>query len=300
MKNLILESNKTLIHHINSVSEEFNSIIKPLFQDLPFSYFGYHKFYKDGYYMVLSSNLEFTQLWLDYNMNNDFSNDSDKKFFISNDKKNFLEKIKTTPRNSIYKYLWPIHDKEQMPGLSLCNEFNMHYGIHLFYDTVEYLESFVFGSPIQGEAVDLYLNHFYIIERFMTYFKNKAHYLINPVDRKKMAFSPFYRKEVHKAMDNLDTNRNFIVNKKQFYASTQLSKISLDSNPDICLTKKEFECLYYLSLGKSAKEIAAILSISWRTIEKHLENIRAKYNFQYDLIDLCNANNIHKFHLDKI
>lgn len=38
------------------------------------------------------------------------------------------------------------------------------------------------------------------------------------------------------------------------------------------LTSREIECCYYLCFGKSAKEIAQITNISFRTVEKYLEN----------------------------
>jgi DNA-binding CsgD family transcriptional regulator len=42
------------------------------------------------------------------------------------------------------------------------------------------------------------------------------------------------------------------------------------------LTKREVECLYYLCLGKTAKEIAKQMLISPRTVETYIEQIRRK------------------------
>lgn len=42
------------------------------------------------------------------------------------------------------------------------------------------------------------------------------------------------------------------------------------------LTTRENECLYYLLAGKSAKQTAAIMNISQRTVEFHLDNIKLK------------------------
>lgn len=41
-------------------------------------------------------------------------------------------------------------------------------------------------------------------------------------------------------------------------------------------TKRELECLYYLCLGNTAKEIAKIMSISYRTVEIYIDKIREK------------------------
>ena len=42
------------------------------------------------------------------------------------------------------------------------------------------------------------------------------------------------------------------------------------------LTEREMECLFYYVRGKSAKDIAAIFSISKRTVETHIDNIKFK------------------------
>ena len=43
-------------------------------------------------------------------------------------------------------------------------------------------------------------------------------------------------------------------------------------------TKREYEILFYLTLGKKTKTIAAILNRSVRTIERHIENAKTKAN----------------------
>ncbi len=47
-------------------------------------------------------------------------------------------------------------------------------------------------------------------------------------------------------------------------------------NSDLKLTTREAECLFLLIRGKSAKEIARFLEISFRTVEGYLENIKYK------------------------
>lgn len=42
------------------------------------------------------------------------------------------------------------------------------------------------------------------------------------------------------------------------------------------LTAREVECYFLLARGYRAKEIARVLSISHRTVEKHIENIKSK------------------------
>lgn len=45
---------------------------------------------------------------------------------------------------------------------------------------------------------------------------------------------------------------------------------------DVGLTKRQAEVLAWVAMGKTNKEIGAILAISWRTVQKHLEQIYQK------------------------
>lgn len=46
------------------------------------------------------------------------------------------------------------------------------------------------------------------------------------------------------------------------------------------LTERECECVFLLIRGKTAKEIAGLLSLSKRTVESYIENIKNKMNCQ--------------------
>lgn len=43
-------------------------------------------------------------------------------------------------------------------------------------------------------------------------------------------------------------------------------------------TQRQLDCLYYLVLGYTAKDIASILGLSRRTIEHYLDNLKLKFN----------------------
>ncbi|OJX12820.1 MAG: hypothetical protein BGO77_04965 [Caedibacter sp. 37-49] len=50
-------------------------------------------------------------------------------------------------------------------------------------------------------------------------------------------------------------------------------------NYNFHLTKREFECLSWLSEGMTAKEIAIKMNISHRTVEQYVKSIKEKTNF---------------------
>ena len=46
------------------------------------------------------------------------------------------------------------------------------------------------------------------------------------------------------------------------------------------LTLREAEVLYWLTMGKSNRDIADILGMSYRTVDKHLEHVYAKISVE--------------------
>ena len=55
-----------------------------------------------------------------------------------------------------------------------------------------------------------------------------------------------------------------------------INKKLAGSYPNVELSQREMECLFYTLSGRSAKETAAILGLSIRTIEHYLENLKLK------------------------
>lgn len=281
MRSLIFKSNLNAIEYNKSVIREFQKIVSPLLVNFPFSYLMYIRFFKDGRYLVLCNDLKPVKLYLDHNLSNH---------------KVFLQEFTTIRKNSTHKFLWPIHNHHKYAGLFMLYEHNIWHGMNVTHNMEDYLETFVFFPKKECDQVlDLYLNHFYILERFILYFKSKARYIINCSDQQIFAYSSFYKKE----MNNLNIENNCLIDyKNDFFNATDINKIYLNGE-DMYIPRKGCECLYYLSLGKSMKETSDILSISHRTVERHLQKIKAKFklNYSHQLISLCEQYGIDKLHL---
>ncbi len=73
----------------------------------------------------------------------------------------------------------------------------------------------------------------------------------------------------------------------------------LNQDVTILLTKRQIECLSLMTLGKTSKEIARSLGISFRTVQDHIQNIKIKANVQYskELIPIGVKNNLPKYGL---
>jgi len=93
---------------------------------------------------------------------------------------------------------------------------------------------------------------------------------------------------------SMDIGKLMLEDYRRFYGNkhciAQVQSVGCASF-DIKLTRRESECIFYLIRGKTAKEIAAILSRGQRTIETHLENLKKKFgvNTKSALIDAAIA-----------
>lgn len=100
---------------------------------------------------------------------------------------------------------------------------------------------------------------------------------------------------INKYVNNLDKYENFILGFQEKANTILLAakKLKLLINPETSIdnrkkpgyqlgslyfTEREFQCVNYLTIGKTAEEIAIILNISKRTVETHILNIKRKMN----------------------
>ncbi len=121
-----------------------------------------------------------------------------------------------------------------------------------------YTEYFAFYTPVNhSNAFNDYLNHTDYLEKFAKYFHKRA--------------KPF--------IDDADKNRLIHPWISEFTESSSFSSNLITEAKDFSLSQRENEIADLLGEGFSAKESAGILSISHRTVEKHLENIKKKLGF---------------------
>ena len=87
--------------------------------------------------------------------------------------------------------------------------------------------------------------------------------------------------EIGTLLANLSTT----IQNDRFYDQLNFS-LNYTAN-SIKLTKRQSEVLFFLLRGKTVKQIAQILDISFRTIDQYLKELRLKFNVdtKYELID---------------
>lgn len=81
---------------------------------------------------------------------------------------------------------------------------------------------------------------------------------------------PFHKNEVFRMLKQLDDNLQ--LNTSHYVLNDHHNKYEL--------TNREIECVFLLVRGKSAREIGVLLSLSKRTVESYIENIKNKMDCQ--------------------
>lgn len=114
----------------------------------------------------------------------------------------------------------------------------------------------------------VYLRNFDLLNQFIAYFKDK-------VSEEKILSSAYDH------VFTIDGNaEGYIIKNEDVFTNLEEKRkgfiTSLNSANNFVFTKRENECLYFTVRGKTAKQIAQILGVSYRTIEEYLSNIKIK------------------------
>jgi len=238
----------TLQDYLKMVSRiNMEMLCLPL-KDLGIRYFQYVKKTTDNEYLHLSN----LPGWLSY-------------FF---EKKHYLNCFFHDPHKkySPGNYLWEGLSNQHIICKELRDLFGINHGIthvKIYQDSYEF---FHFGAEkSQYEINNLYLNHFYLFERFILYFKdNLTNKILNELPKSIIVPS----------RDDITSNPQPKPNISQFYEQTDFNNYYL---PNLeYLTRREIECLKWYLRGKTAPEIAIILNLSPRTIEGYINSIKNK------------------------
>ena len=147
-----------------------------------------------------------------------------------------------------YYYNTALHDAR--------TNFNHTHGITIFYQQPNYIEYIdIAASHDNREITSFYLNNFDYIEDFILDFTENAKHLI-AIAESKLVKLPNDMLELT-SPGIASSNINSLIN-------TQL------------LSKRERQCLEYYFQGKTAKETAEVLQLSYRTVEEYISTLKKK------------------------
>jgi len=140
--------------------------------------------------------------------------------------------------------------------------FNLSFPLYLFERSENYFDLYIFESHGNGaKSVNTYLNNFSLLENFKSYFKETAADLIAQSQNHKIILPESMRPNFGGLMET----------ESPLPLVTSLPE-TIKNN----FSKRKTEVIYYLLRGCSAKEIGIHLNLSHRTIEFHINEIKAK------------------------
>jgi len=249
-------------HPFLSYVKNMAEFSKPL-QNLDINLFTFMRSYSDNSRIYLSNNQE----WI-------------KQYYQLGLYKTSL--FESHPR--LYKsqiMIWPLPGEDVSEVIKHGQlYYNSHSGITLCENHVQYTDFYFFSfSKPKSHFLNYFINSLDIVKDYSSYFLERVSGDMEVLDkcRIKIPNQDFSATEYKIFIKN-----NHAI-KSQFYKNIGLSNNKQEINK---LSDSEKQCFKFLLSGKTSSEIAKLLCISKRTVEKHNENIRNKLKCKnkYELI----------------
>lgn len=256
--------------------EDIELICKPILSQTPLENIVYQKIYKDGSRTILSTH---TELVLEQfvkpeakvkNLYTPSIRHGDRYYYTAS----WAETIQNSTAAQVLKQA--IRYEGEVFGL--FHEFD------LVEHKDQYEESLTFFASDKSIGMEnFYINNINVLEQFRLYFLDKAHDLINKVDKERVV-EPWREVDSNIIYFDRPNNQSVILDapmgsepaKLDFVPTIPKKFYFQVNNVEEYLTKREFECAIQLIQGKNNVDMAKNLFVSPRTIETHLESLRAK------------------------
>jgi DNA-binding CsgD family transcriptional regulator len=221
------------------------NITQPLEKKLGFNYFSYTKVSDNGSRAILCNHPHFMR---DYYLTGAF-----RKPRLD------LSQVLTQLNHRV----WSLYPNN--PDNLVAQEHGIYHRTSFVVKSNKSYELYTFGSPVDSDLNDLiYLKHQQLIKQFILYFREQASELLQE--------SMAHPIKVDGDIKQLD----YYLSQSEVTAHLSKPQKRYYLGDNTYLTPCEVECLRWLSLGKTAEEIAIITETSKRTVEEHISHIKEK------------------------
>lgn len=252
---------------LSAPGSDIQSICKPLFENSDIDEISFARIYRNN------------------NVLNFATAPARSEWFITNKKYNVaITSIRPEERRLKQGYYLSDNMDYSHPELRLLKQeeqqfFSHYHSLMIMNSTSEYNESFAFATSKKNSSINKwYMSNIDVLEKFMAYFKSKIAIFLQTPEKYWIRAPEDFNQGIGETRYNQDQalildNDRIKTNVEHRYAT---------------LTPREKECLYWMFLGKTMPEIALILNISKRTVEKFIANIKGKFDCS-TLFQLGNA-----------
>ncbi len=236
-----------------------------LFSNTKIKSFGYLRFLKNGRYLYLGTRLDFIAFYMQN---------------VHNTQIELGNRINYTLLNQNHYSLWPTVQSDYF--MEALYNHNMWNGFCIFKRREQYIEAWAFASDRNFDSLsDYYCKHLELMKSFIDDFSIFLEQIFLKESKDNLAIMKDYEvgKDYHIGEEEITIN--YKINKEridQFMKLTEPKRkiaIVTDRGEEY-LTKSELFCMNKLMKGLNTKEIAKLIPRSYRTIEKHIENIKKK------------------------
>jgi LuxR family quorum-sensing system transcriptional regulator SolR len=259
MDNIIVPLN----HHSVISANMVNEICKPLFDHTDINFFHYARIFDNHKTYTLTTHVDFHRHHLKegYKLTPSFPH-------------------KVVQKNFHYILNANISGEFSQAYYDFRNLFGIDHPLFLIERYQHYFDLFMFGTKTNNEQiVNFYLNNLIVLEQFKFYFKDKASQLIKQAQESVLYVPHSMQPSMvwnHLTTSSATENKKYQLLKKMptkhYYFEDLLGNVPL--------TEREVRCLKAFTSGYTVKESAKLMKLSPRTIEYHLENIKAKLSCQ--------------------
>lgn len=258
-----LNENERAYQYNKAISFQLKYICQPFMDASKASVIAYHRVYYDGSAVSVATNYKLL-----------------KEYYLYVRRKGlfFLSHLHNIPENKLFYFLWPDVVENELHNLMI--NLGIWNGFNIYIKHRDCIENFVFIGELDNKSLQNYcINNLDLVDSFIGYFKEKAHKFIYNIDKRDMAF--------FNHCNTISPTTPSITSKPSSVFDIKKIPLYINNNK-IYLTKRQALCISFIADGHSVKNASSILKISYRTIEKHLDNIRLKADNIYrdKLIDL--------------
>jgi DNA-binding CsgD family transcriptional regulator len=261
MSQLTTQLNQEAFDINEKIYSRLDEVCSPFLINFPLKRFVYSKFFLDENWksdkvMMVSTDLASLRYYL---------------LEIKNHGNDFIKAIRCIEEGGEGLFLWPSHTNDGLLNMYKKN-FNLRNGVTIYKRHKKYIESWCFaGNPDSSFITVLKPEDQKIFREWASYFRDKFPTILTIKEPIKYFSSKI----------DMSPLPNFI-NREELLKTMKSSQQTLcGRNGFFTLSERQFECLVLLSEGKTIKGIAGCLSISDRTVEDYLNEVKRKSDFRY-------------------
>lgn len=252
MKDLNLEKHFSL-----SSSQDIKHLFDPVLNSIGITYFNYIKIYNEDCSRELLTN---NAGWIDH--------------FYKNSLYNSVGAIDVEHLMPKGYFLWSELNEKDPIYIQGREYFNIDNGISFVIKRSDVTYLYIFAATREKHDINnFYVANIDLLQRFIHYFNDQARSLIQEASQHRI-YLPSQQTVNHERVNNIVLSEQI---REQFLEQTQVNRYFLLNESDsLYLTKKQADCARLFARGATSKNIAKDMSLSPRTVEGYIQEIKNK------------------------